>query len=99
MKKKWLAEGAAEFDRRFDFYPLYGDFNELGRIRGMPGFHHFKPSFDSFPDVADGFIVGSALRETARKGRYFGDIIARLILFYSHMQFHSFSLLRNVSYL
>jgi hypothetical protein len=34
----------------------------------MPGFHYFKPSFDSFPDVGDGFIIGFALRETARKG-------------------------------
>jgi hypothetical protein len=74
--------------------PLNGNFDKSGRIRGLFGFHYFKPSFNGFFDISDGFFVSLSLRKTSGERRHFGYIIAGLIFFYDYIHFHLFSFSR-----
>jgi len=74
---------------------LNSDFNKVGRVEGLFGFHYFKPAFNGFFNVSDGFIISLTLRKTSGEGRHFSNIIAGLILFNLYMQFHLNSFLNR----
>jgi len=69
-----------------------GDLNKVRTIKGVFGFHHFKPSFNGFLYICKGFFAGVPLRKTAQKCRNLCNVIAGLILFDNYVSYLSVNL-------
>jgi len=52
-------------NRALCFCSSDSDFDEPGGVKGLFVFHDLKPSCNGFLYIADGLIIGLALRETA----------------------------------
>ncbi len=76
--------------------PSDSDFDQFIRVKGLFGFHDFKPAFNGLFDIGNGFFISRSLRKTAGKGRHFSNIVPCFVLFYYYMKFHSASFLSVV---
>ena len=68
--------------------PLHGNFDQMGGIKGLFGFHDLKPSFNGLLNVRKSLLMSFSLRKTAGKCGNFGHVVAGLILFNCYVQFH-----------
>ena len=76
-------------------HPLYSDFYKFGRVKGLFGFHYFKPSLNCFLDIGEGFFICGALRKTSWKRRHFSYIVSCFVFIYHYVKFHIVSSLRK----